>query len=70
VRIDLGDLLVASIPGRRFRHDLGPFHPVLGAADPRQGGTRLDEAVVYLQLLERLLDDRQLIGRIVDDEIP
>ena len=38
-------------------------------ADARQRRARLNEAVVDLQLLQRLLDDGELVGRIVDDEI-
>jgi len=37
--------------------------------DPRQRRAWLNEAVVNLQRLERLLDDCELIRRIVDDEI-
>jgi hypothetical protein len=38
-------------------------------ADFRQRHPGLQEAVVDLQLLEHLLDERDLIGRIVDDEV-
>ena len=69
VGVDLGDLLVAPVPAGRARHRVRALHPVLRAADSRQRRSRLDEAVVDLQRLQRLLDDRQLIGRVVDDEI-
>ena len=48
---------------------VGPLHAVLRVADARERRARLHVAVVDVQLLQRLLDDRQLIGRVVDDEV-
>ena len=69
VGVDLGDLLVAPVVAGAGGHRVRALHPVLGAADARQRRARLDEAVVDVQLLERLLDDGELIGRVVDDEV-
>jgi hypothetical protein len=67
--VDLGDLLVAPVPGRGRRHGVGRLHAVLGVGDARQRRPRLNEAVVDVQIFQGLLDDRQLIGRVVDHEI-
>ncbi len=67
--VDLGDLLLAAVPAGRSGHLLGRFHPVLRVGDPRQRRSGLDEAVVDVQILQRLLDDAELIGGVVDHEI-
>ena len=65
--VDLGNLLVAKVPlaAQRVR----PFHPVPGVADPRQRHARRDQLVVDPELALCLLDDRDLIGRVVNHEI-
>ena len=69
VLVDFRRLRVLLVPAARRRDRLGSFHPILRVADPRQCRARLDERIVDAQLLERLLDDRQLIGRVVDHEV-
>ena len=69
VRVDLGDLLVLAVPAAGIGHGLGTLHAVLRVADARQRRPGLHVAVVDVQILERLFDDRQLIGRVVDDEV-
>ena len=49
VGIDLRDLLVAAVPSRVGLDGFRSLHPVLGVADPRQRGARLDEAFVDVQ---------------------
>ena len=61
VGVHLRDLLVALVRAGGGVEGVRPFHPVLGVTDPRQRRARLNEAVVDLQRLERLLDDRELI---------
>ena len=61
VGVHLRDLLVALVPGAGGVEGVRPLHPVLRLTDPRQRGAWLNEAVVDLQRLERLLDDRELI---------
>ena len=68
LRVDLGELFSPLAPARR-RKEIGPGHRVLGMADFRQRHSRLHEAVVDLQLFEHLLDERHLVGRVVDDEV-
>ncbi len=70
VLVDLGDLLITSIPARRTGHHVWRFHPVFRMADARQRGPRLDECVIDVEVLQRLLDDGQLVGRVVDHEVP
>ena len=65
--VDLRDLLVADVPGPAQR--LGPFHPVLCLADAREGRARRHQLVVDAELALRLLDDGDLVGRVVDDEV-
>ena len=66
--VHLHELLAALAPAAR-PEKIGPRHGVLRVADLRQRLPRLHEAVVDLQVLEHLLDERQLIGRVVDDEV-
>ena len=66
--VDLRELFPALAPSLRLE-EVGACHGVLGVADLRQRHARLDDAIVYLKLLEDLLDERDLVGRVVDDEI-
>ena len=66
--VDLADLRVTDVPAGAL-HALGRFHAVFRLADAAERRPGLDHLVVDIQRLQRLLDDRQLIGRIVDDEI-
>ena len=66
--VDLADLFVPVIRADRA-HLPGRFHAVLGLADARQRRARGDQLVVDPELFQRLPDDRQLIGRVVDDEV-
>ena len=60
----------ARADSRRWRlNDLRAFHPVLRVADARQRQPRLQRAVVHAELAQRLLHHRELIGRVVDDEV-
>ena len=65
--VDLRDLLVAQIPGAAQR--LGPLHPVLRLADAREGLSWRHQLVVDPELALGLLDDGDLIGRVVDHEV-
>ena len=67
VPVDLRDLFVARVPAP-VEH-FGALHQVLRVTDAGEGGARLHERVVDVQLLHRLLDDRQLIGGVVDHEV-
>ena len=69
VVVHLRDLRIFLIPARRCGDHARIFHPVFRMADSRQRRTRLHERIVDVQLLERLLDDGQLIGGVVDDEV-
>ena len=69
LRVDLRNRLVAPVPACSRRHLLRRLHAILRMADARERRARLDVAVVDLQILQRLLDHRQLIGRVVDHEI-
>ena len=66
--VDLGDLLVPQAPAGGA-HLGRAFHPVLGRADPRQRETRREVLVVDPEVLQRPLDDRVLVGGVVDHEI-
>ena len=66
--VDLGDLLLTRIP-RGVAEDRRAFHAVLRVADSRERRPRLRDAVVNAERFECLLDDRELIGGIVDDEV-
>jgi hypothetical protein len=50
-RVELGEVLLARIPGGVER--LGPLHAVLGVADARQRRSRLNDAVVESQRSQR-----------------
>ena len=67
-RVQLAEVLVARIPGAL--ENLRPLHAVLRVTDPRQHHPGLRGRVVDAQLLEALLDDRELVVRVVDDEVP
>ena len=69
IRVNPRDVLVATVPTGGSRHLVGTFHAVLGMADSRERGPGLHEAVVDVQLFQRVLDDRELVRRVVDDEI-
>ena len=66
--VHLRELLAALAPALRLE-EVRPGHRVLRVADLGQRHPRLHDAVVDLELLEHLLDERDLIGRVVDDEI-
>ena len=66
--VHLRELLAALAPALRLE-EVRPGHRVLRVADFGQRHPRLHDAVVDLQLFEHLLDERDLIGRVVDDEI-
>ncbi len=55
-------------PTRRLE-EIGSGHRVLCVADFRQRHSRRQGAVVDLQVFEHLLDESNLIGGIIDDEI-
>jgi hypothetical protein len=56
------------MPGVRGK-DFRPFHPILGVTDSRQREPRLHGAFIRPNLPQRLLHDRELIGRVVDHKI-
>ena len=64
---DLGDLLVADVVGAA--QGLGAFHAIAQVADARERLPRRHELVVDAELFLDLLDERDLVGRVVDDEI-
>ncbi len=66
--VHLRELLAPLAPALRLE-EVRPGHRVLRVADLGQRHPRLHDAVVDLQLFEHLLDERDLIGRVVDDEI-
>ena len=66
--VDPAHLLIAQAPAGRA-HRIRAFHAVLGLADAAEGRARRNHLVVDVQRLQRLLDDRELIGRVVDDEV-
>ena len=68
-RVHLRDLLVLAVPACVCGDRIRTFHPILRVADARQRHARLNEGVVDVEIFQRALDDRQLIGRVVDDEI-
>ena len=66
--VHFGELLAALAPALR-PEEVRPGHRVLRVADLGQRHPRLHDAVVDLELFEHLLDQRDLIGRVVDHEI-
>ena len=60
-------MLTADVEGSAQR--IRTIHAVLRVADPRQRHPWRHELVVDVQLAQRLLHDRDLVGRIVDHEI-
>ena len=48
---------------------VGGLHPVLGVADSRQRYPGRQQRFVDVGILQGLLDRRQLVGRVVDDEV-
>ena len=66
--VELPDVLLARVPGVRGE-GFGAFHAVLRMADSREREPRRHGALVGAHLPERLLHHRELVGRIVDDEV-
>ena len=65
--VDLGNLLVANVVGAA--QGLGPFHAIAQVADARERLARRHELVVDAEIFFDLLDERDLVRRIVDDEV-
>ncbi len=65
--VNAGDLLVAQV--ERAAKRVGSFHAVLGLADSGERHSRRHQLVVDAELALRLFYHRDLVRRIVDDEI-